>query len=197
MMSKQIIYPSKQGITLLEFLTSVIIIALVVLFAIPRFSRTFDEGEKTRLDLIARAFTKALNVAKMHWVAEGKPYLIIDDKRYYTVNYDGVDLWLTRSDDEVGNKTGYLDGYPYSIRVGLDAPSNVIDDQDCVDLIGTLLNQPPKVVTREAVSYNENAEFVAQANNSDATCFYIQYGSVDELGFVYDFKKGHVTAILQ
>jgi MSHA pilin protein MshB len=111
-----------------------------------------------------------------------------------TVNYDGVDFWLTSSDQAGGD---FRDGYPYAINNDdTNFPGSLTDDI-CIALMSNLLQNPPRVGTTAQAEADSNIKYSAQADDAASTCTYIQQEGNSENQFVYEIETGRVTVTLQ
>lgn len=62
---------------------------------------------------------------------------------YPSINYDGVNFWLTTS-----ATSGYRDGYPLGLNTDDATYPSGLTDQACIDLMNNLLQNPPQVARK-------------------------------------------------
>ncbi len=65
------------GFTIVELVVVIILVALLVAIALPRFLAGYDKAEAARLETIAGALQNAAHLAKGQWVAQGKPNSVV------------------------------------------------------------------------------------------------------------------------
>lgn len=180
----------QQGFSLVELVIVIVVVGLLAVAALPRFLDVTDEAKKASIEGVAGGFATGVLSARAQWEAQARPTLT--DNKYPSVNYDGVDFWLTTSDN-----SGYRDGYPLGLNTDdTTYPAN-ISDQTCIDLMENLLQNPPQVGTETQAASNSNYKYSAKANSSAATCTYAQNEKGSQHEFVYEVKTGRVTVSLQ
>ncbi|MEZ8773191.1 prepilin-type N-terminal cleavage/methylation domain-containing protein [Vibrio sp. 10N.247.310.17] len=188
---------NQKGFSLVELVIVIVVVGLLAVAALPRFLDVTDEAKKASIEGVAGGFATGVLSARAQWEAEARPSEKIGIETYNTVNYDGVDFWLTRSTSSNGS-TNFRDGYPWSINTNsASAPSNDVTDVSCVDLMENLLQNPPKVGTLTDVANGSNYKYSAQADNSNDYCTYIQLEGGTQHQFVYEIRTGRVTVTLQ
>lgn len=185
------------GFSLVELVVVIVVVGLLAVAALPRFLDVTDEAKKASIEGVAGGFATGVLSARAQWEAEARPSVTINAETYNTVNYDGVDFWLTRSKNSNGADTGFRDGYPQALNSNnVDYPTS-LTDQACVDLMDNLLQNPPRVGTVADASSNSNIKYSAQADSSASTCTYVQQEGTSEHEFVYEIETGRVTVTLQ
>ncbi|WP_114716404.1 MSHA biogenesis protein MshB, partial [Vibrio cholerae] len=128
--------------------------------------------------------------ARAQWEAQARPTLTANN--YPSINYDGVNFWLTTS-----ATSGYRDGYPLGLNTDDATYPSGITDQACIDLMNNLLQNPPQVGTETQAASNSNYKYSAKANSGAATCTYAQNEKGSQHEFVYEVNTGRVTVTLQ
>lgn len=188
---------NQKGFSLVELVVVIVVVGLLAVAALPRFLDVTDEAKKASIEGVAGGFATGVLSARAQWEAEARPSESIGGETYNTVNYDGVDFWLTRSKDGNGDDTDFRDGYPWALSEDSTTFPNDVTDEACVELMGNLLQNPPKVGTLDEVADGSNYKYSAQADNDNAYCTYIQLEGGTEHQFVYEIKTGRVTVTLQ
>ncbi|WP_367988070.1 prepilin-type N-terminal cleavage/methylation domain-containing protein [Vibrio sp. NTOU-M3] len=189
-------YSRQSGFSLVELVVVIVVVGLLAVAALPRFLDVTDEAKKASIEGVAGGYATGVLSARAQWEAEARPTRIISGEKYNTVNYDGVDFWLTRSKDSNGSNTDFRDGYPLGLDTGGAFPSG-LTEQACVDLMNNLLQNPPKVGTQTEADQDSDIKYAAVANTGAATCTYIQQEGGSAHQFVYEAKTGRVTVSLQ
>ncbi len=188
---------NQRGFSLVELVIVIVVVGLLAVAALPRFLDVTDEAKKSSIEGVAGGFATAVLSARAQWEAQARPSETIGSERYNTVNYDGVDFWLTRSKNSSNVDTDFRDGYPWTLNNNSGTAPQDISDQTCSELMENLLQNPPKVGPVADVANNSNYKYSAQANSGDATCTYVQLEGSTEHEFVYEIKTGRVTVTLQ
>ena len=188
---------NQRGFSLVELVIVIVVVGLLAVAALPRFLDVTDEAKKSSIEGVAGGFATAVLSARAQWEAQARPSETIGSERYNTVNYDGVDFWLTRSKNSSNLETGFRDGYPWTLNNKLGTAPQTISDKACSELMENLLQNPPKVGPIADIANNSNYKYSAQANSGDATCTYVQLEGSTEHQFVYEIKTGRVTVTLQ
>ncbi|MEZ9409162.1 prepilin-type N-terminal cleavage/methylation domain-containing protein [Vibrio lentus] len=188
---------NQKGFSLVELVIVIVVVGLLAVAALPRFLDVTDEAKKSSIEGVAGGFATAVLSARAQWEAEARPSEKIGVGTYNTVNYDGVDFWLTRSKNSSNVDTDFRDGYPWTLNNNSGTAPQDISDKTCSELMENLLQNPPRVGTTSAVANNSNYKYSAQANSGDATCTYVQLEGSTEHQFVYEIKTGRVTVTLQ
>ncbi|MBW3697239.1 prepilin-type N-terminal cleavage/methylation domain-containing protein [Vibrio sp. T187] len=188
---------NQKGFSLVELVVVIVVVGLLAVAALPRFLDVTDEAKKASIEGVAGGFATGVLSARAQWEAEARPSENIGGETYNTVNYDGVDFWLTRSKDSTGTDTDFRDGYPWALNEDSTSIPTDVTDSACVDMMENLLQNPPKVGTLDDVANGSNYKYSAQADNTNAFCTYIQLEGGTEHQFVYEIKTGRVTVTLQ
>ncbi len=185
------------GFTLVELVVVVVIIGLLAVAALPQFSDVADKARKASVEGISGGFSTGVIAARAQWEAKGRPSIKVGGESYNSVDYDGVNFWLTRSKDSSGASTGYRDGYPWAVnREGARFPTQLTDEA-CIDLMSNLLQNPPQVGSVSDANIDPNVRYSAQADSATASCIYVQQegGLVNQ--FVYYVQTGQVMVTAQ
>lgn len=136
--------------------------------------------------------------ARAQWEAEARPSRSVSNQEQNTVNYDGVDFWLTRSKDDANTDTGFRDGYPWGLAGGFSSYPPELTSQMCVDLMENLLQNTPKVgIAASDTTSASGFKYSASADSANAKCTYIQLDGNTQHQFEYEAKDGRVTVTLQ
>lgn len=182
------------GFSLVELVIVIVVIGLLAVAALPRFLDVTDEAKKASIEGVAGGFATGVLSARAQWEAKARPSISAEGQTYNTIDYDGVEFWLTHAKDSSGADTGFRDGYPIAINDGGAFPTS-LTDQQCVALMENLLQNPPQVAVVGGDN-KANLRYTAQANGSDWTCTYLQQEGKSEHQFFYDLKTGRVTVTL-
>jgi len=185
------------GFSLVELVVVIVVVGLLAVAALPRFLDVTDEAKKASIEGVAGGFATGVLSARAQWEAEARPSVTLNGEKYNTVDYDGVDFWLTRSKDSSDNDTGFRDGYPYALNEDNMSYPTSLTDQACIDLMDNLLQNPPSVDTVANAENNKNVKYSAQANTGASTCTYVQQEGGSKHQFVYEIETGRVTVTLQ
>ena len=185
------------GFSLVELVVVIVVVGLLAVAALPRFLDVTDEAKKASIEGVAGGYATGVLSARAQWEAEARPSETTNSEKYNTVNYDGIDFWLTRSRTSAGTETGFRDGYPFALNTGDGAFPSTLSDQNCIDLMDNLLQNPPKVDTVANAVTDSNVKYSAQANDTDYTCTYVQKEGSTNHEFVYEVETGRVTVTLQ
>lgn len=187
-------YNKQSGFSLVELVVVIVVVGLLAVAALPRFLDVTDEAKKASIEGIAGGYATGVLSARAQWEAEARPTLRIGDEMRNTVNYDGIDFWLTSSDQTGGD---FRSGYPYGLNTDDSSFPNSLDDQACIDLMENLLQNPPRVGTVADAATDSNIKYSAQADNGASTCTYVQQEGNSDHQFVYEIETGRVTVTLQ
>lgn len=190
-------FKKHSGFSLVELVVVIVVVGLLAVAALPRFLDVTDEAKKASVEGVAGGFATGVLSARAQWEAEARPSTTINTEKYNTVDYDGVDFWLTRSKNSNGTDTGFRDGYPYAINDDDTSYPTSLTDQACIDLMDNLLQNPPSVGTVDDAKNSKNIKYSAQADNGASTCTYVQQEGSSEHQFVYEIETGRVTVTLQ
>ncbi|EKO3993020.1 prepilin-type N-terminal cleavage/methylation domain-containing protein [Vibrio fluvialis] len=190
-------YKKQSGFSLVELVIVIVVVGLLAVAALPRFLDVTDEAKKASIEGVAGGYATGVLSARAQWEARGRTTATIGSERYNTVNYDGVDFWLSRSVDSSGTDTDFRDGYPFALNSDNTNFPSSLSDQDCIDLMENLLQNPPSVDTVSNASSNSNVKYSAQADSSNWTCTYVQLEGKTAHQFMYEVKTGRVTVTLQ
>ena len=185
------------GFSLVEFVVVMVVVGLLAVAALPCFLDVTDEAKKASIEGVAGGFATGVLSARAQWEAQARTSVTLGSEKQNTVNYDGVNFWLTRSTDSSGAATGFRDGYPLALNTDNTSYPAAITDQSCIDLMDNLLQNPPKVDTVANAANNANVKYSAQADDGQATCTYVQKEGGTAHQFVYEIKTGRVTVTLQ
>lgn len=185
------------GFSLVELVVVIVVVGLLAVAALPRFLDVTDEAKKASIEGVAGGFATGVLSARAQWEAEARPSVTLNGEKYNTVDYDGVDFWLTRSKDSSNSDTGFRDGYPYGLNEDNTSYPTSLTDQACIDLMDNLLQNPPSVDTVANAENNKNVKYSAQANTGASTCTYVQQEGGSKHQFVYEIETGRVTVTLQ
>ncbi len=187
---------NQKGFSLVELVIVIVVVGLLAVAALPRFLDVTDEAKKSSIEGVAGGFATAVLSARAQWEAEARPSEKIGVETYNTVNYDGVDFWLTRSKNSKSEDTDFRDGYPWTVNSDSSVAPGDISSETCAELMQNLLQNPPNVAAVDDVD-DSNYKYSAEANSGEATCTYIQLEGNTEHQFVYEIKTGRVTVTLQ
>jgi len=187
------------GFSLVELVVVIVVVGLLAVAALPRFLDVTDEAKKASIEGVAGGFATGVLSARAQWEAEARPSETINNERYNFVNYDGVDFWLTRSEDSSGNATTFRDGYPRALKQGNVGFPTDLTPEHCVALMENLLQNPPKVDTEGSTGEKKNVKYIAQAviDGDNESCIYIQQEGGTKHQFEYELNTGRVTVTLQ
>lgn len=184
----------QSGFTLVELVVVIVVVGLLAVAALPRFLDVTDEAKKASIEGVAGGYATGVLSARAQWEAQARPSQSVNGVTRNSVNYDGVNFWLTSSDQENGD---FRDGYPFAIvRDSSSFPSSLTDEA-CIDLMDNLLQNPPRVGSVQDAASNPDIRYSAQANDGDATCTYTQKEGNSDHQFVYEIETGRVTVTLQ
>jgi MSHA pilin protein MshB len=188
---------NQKGFSLVELVIVIVVVGLLAVAALPKFLDVTDEAKKSSIEGVAGGFATAVLSARAQWEAEARPTTTIGVETYNTVNYDGVDFWLTRSKNSNNVDTDFRDGYPWAVNEDSTSFPQSLTNVICSELMDNLLQNPPKVGDVDVVANDSNYKYSAEANTSDATCTYVQLEGNTGHQFVYEVKTGRVTVTLQ
>ncbi|MCC4775585.1 prepilin-type N-terminal cleavage/methylation domain-containing protein [Vibrio cyclitrophicus] len=188
---------NQKGFSLVELVIVIVVVGLLAVAALPRFLDVTDEAKKSSIEGVAGGFATAVLSARAQWEAEARPSEKIGVETYNTVNYDGVDFWLTRSKNSKSEDTDFRDGYPWTVNSDSSVAPGDISSETCAELMQNLLQNPPNVAAVDDVDDDSNYKYSAEANSGEAKCTYIQLEGNTEHQFVYEIKTGRVTVTLQ
>lgn len=190
-------YKKQSGFSLVELVIVIVVVGLLAVAALPRFLDVTDEAKKASIEGVAGGYATGVLSARAQWEAKARTSVTLGSERYNTVNYDGVDFWLTRSQNSSGTDTGFRDGYPFALYGNGATFPGSLSDQNCIDLMENLLQNPPSVDTVSNANSNSNIKYSAQADGGNWTCTYVQKEGNSAHQFVYEVKTGRVTVTLQ
>ncbi|MBU2898768.1 prepilin-type N-terminal cleavage/methylation domain-containing protein [Vibrio hepatarius] len=188
---------SKQsGFSLVELVVVIVIVGLLAVAALPRFLDVTDSAKKASVEGVAGGYATGVLSARAQWEAESRPSVTVNTEIYNSVNYDGVEFWLTRAKNSSDTDTGFRDGYPWAVKTNNSSFPTNLTNQICVELMENLLQNSPGVESADNSGDNDNIKYSAQAESNER-CTYIQkVGGVDNQ-FVYEIKTGRVIVTLQ
>ncbi|MGO1296879.1 MAG: prepilin-type N-terminal cleavage/methylation domain-containing protein [Vibrio sp.] len=181
----------RKGFSLIELVVVIVVIGLLAVVALPRFINVTDEAKKSSIQGVAGGFATAVLSARAQWEAEARPQV----QEHNAVNYDGVELWLTESDN-AGQSNRGSDGYPLAINDGNAYPSG-LTDSTCAALMANLLQNPPDVAQGTVNPQETSVQYSRQADSSANTCTYTQLAGGTAHQFVYSLATGQVQVNLQ
>lgn len=184
----------QSGFSLVELVVVIVVVGLLAVAALPRFLDVTDEAKKASVEGVAGGYATGVLSARAQWEAEARPSLTLSSIVRNTVNYDGVNFWLTSRSQSGGD---FRDGYPYAINTDDTTFPTALTDAICVDLMENLLQNPPRVGTVTQAEADSNIKYSAQADNAASTCTYVQREGNSEHQFVYEIETGRVTVTLQ
>ncbi|AUL96761.1 prepilin-type N-terminal cleavage/methylation domain-containing protein [Vibrio vulnificus] len=189
---------NQNGFSLVELVVVIVVVGLLAVAALPRFLDVTDAAKKASIEGVAGGFATGVLSARAQWEAEARPSRNINSQEQNTVNYDGVDFWLTRSKDASNADTGFRDGYPWGLAGNFASYPASLTGQMCVDLMENLLQNPPKVGIEGSGTTSDNGfKYSASADSVNAKCTYIQLDGNTQHQFEYEAKNGRVTVTLQ
>ncbi|MGU3191599.1 prepilin-type N-terminal cleavage/methylation domain-containing protein, partial [Vibrio cholerae] len=116
----------QQGFSLVELVIVIVVVGLLAVAALPRFLDVTDEAKKASIEGVAGGFATGVLSARAQWEAQARPTLTANN--YPSINYDGVNFWLTTS-----ATSGYRDGYPLGLNTDDATYPSGITDQACID----------------------------------------------------------------
>ncbi|WP_428448501.1 prepilin-type N-terminal cleavage/methylation domain-containing protein [Photobacterium nomapromontoriensis] len=182
------------GFSLIELVIVIIIVGLLAVVALPRFMNVTDEAKKAAIEGVAGSYATAVLSVRAQWEAYGRP----ETDGRNMVDYDGTDIYLTQEGDANTPRIGY----PVSLSNKTIATMTV---SDCVDLMGNLLQSPPKVTSTLTDAKDGNNLFYTElvTEGSQHACRYYQLASAGSDGkgstnvtsghyFTYQPAKGMV-----
>ena len=121
---------NQKGFSLVELVIVIVVVGLLAVAALPRFLDVTDEAKKSSIEGVAGGFATAVLSARAQWEAQARPSVTIGAERYNTVNYDGIDFWLTRSKNSRNVDTGFRDGYPWTLNNNSGVAPQAISDKE-------------------------------------------------------------------
>ncbi|MCL9780530.1 prepilin-type N-terminal cleavage/methylation domain-containing protein [Vibrio sp. S4M6] len=183
-----------KGFSLIELIIVIVIIGVLAVAALPRLLDTVSAAKKSAIEAVAGGFATGVTSARAQWEAQARPSITINGEKYNTVNYDGVDFWLTRAKSANGNSTGFQDGYPIAVNSDNISYPNSLTDQICIQLMENLLHNAPSVA--QVSELGEEVKFSAQASDSDNSCTYTQREGNTNHKFVYQISTGKVNVTI-
>jgi MSHA pilin protein MshB len=190
---------SNKGFSLVELVIVIVVLGLLAVAALPKFLDVTDEAKKASIEGVAGGFATAVLSARAQWEAEVRPQETVGTSVQPYVDYDGTEFWLTRSQDDAGADTGYRDGYPLKLKT--ETYGDISSEDDCVDLMDELLQNPPLTVTKTAYDADNTIEGKYSAEvvtlNTKGGCKYVQLEGNTEHYFEYDATRGSVKVTLQ
>ncbi|RTZ14314.1 prepilin-type N-terminal cleavage/methylation domain-containing protein [Vibrio aquaticus] len=187
-------FNKQSGFSLVELVVVIVVVGLLAVAALPRFLDVTDEAKKASVEGVAGGFATGVLSARAQWEAEARPSVTLNGVTRNTVNYDGVDFWLTSSTQSGGD---FRDGYPYALNNDNSSFPTSLTDTACIDLMENLLQNPPRVGTVAEAESDSNLKYSAQADNGASTCTYVQKEGNSDHQFVYEIETGRVTVTLQ
>ncbi len=157
----------RQGFTLIELVTVVIVLSVLAVIALPKFLDATDQAHDGSMEAINGAFRTAASSARAQWLADGR----IGN----TVNFDGATV-------------------PVSVN---GWPSPVAGTVDCVDLWSGLLQHPPEVIPFAGPLVSGDGFWaLTVANPTTSVCFYIYRPAYPDR-FMYIAYYAHLATLPQ
>ena len=83
----------------------IVIVGLLAVAALPRFLDVTDSAKKASVEGVAGGYATGVLSARAQWEAESRPSITLDTETYNSVNYDGVEFWLTRAKKTPATRT--------------------------------------------------------------------------------------------
>ncbi|TVO38624.1 prepilin-type N-terminal cleavage/methylation domain-containing protein [Vibrio algivorus] len=184
----------QSGFSLLELIIVIVVISLIAVIALPKYLNIVEEAKKSSVEGVAAGYAAAVLSARSQWEVNRRPKKQSGRSNYNYVELDGSPLWLT--DNEASGLSGYLNGYPMSVREGNSEYTTTITNEGCVLLMEYLLQNPPLTQSVDVAQQDksENVRYLAKAQSN--TCIYFQQEGAKH-SFTYEMKTGRVTVNLQ
>lgn len=182
------------GFSLLELTVVIVVISLIAIIAIPKYLRIVGEAKKSSIQSVAASYAAAVMSARSQWEVGQRPKKRSGLFSYNHVELDGSPLWLT--DNSAKGLSGYTNGYPMSVDIEDRGYASWLNNQDCVELMQYLMQNPPLTQTVDVTAQEkrQDVRYLAEAN-ADSCTYFQQEGA--QHSFTYEMKTGTVTVNLQ
>lgn len=184
----------RYGFSLLELIVVVVVISLIAIIAIPKYIQIVEEAKKSSIEGVAASYSAAVVSARSQWEVARRPKQQSGRFYYNHIELDGSPLWLT--DSSVKRLSNYTQGYPISVSRGASRYKTLVSNQDCVELMDNLLQNPPLTQSVDVATEDKmpDVRYLAQAQSN--SCIYFQQEGANH-SFTYEIKTGRVTVNLQ
>ncbi len=184
----------QHGFSLLELTVVIVVISLIAIIALPKYLHIVEEAKKSSIQSVAAGYTAAVMSARSQWEVAQRPKMESGLRSYNHIKLDGSPLWLT--DSSAKGLEGYTNGYPISVSDGAQDYTTSVTNQDCVELMQYLMQNPPLTQSVDVAPQEkrEDVRYLAQASSN--TCIYFQQEGANH-SFTYEIKTGRVTVDLQ
>ncbi|WP_417883708.1 prepilin-type N-terminal cleavage/methylation domain-containing protein [Vibrio rumoiensis] len=182
------------GFSLLELIVVIVVISLIAIIALPKYIHIVEEAKKSSVEGVAASYTAAVMSTRSQWEVAQRPKRQSGRYSYNYVELDGSPLWLT--DNSAKGLSGYINGYPMSVREESKKYTTKMTNQGCVLLMEYLLQNAPltQAVDVAIQDKKEDVRYLAKAESN--SCIYFQQEGAKH-SFTYEMKTGRVTVDLQ
>jgi MSHA pilin protein MshB len=161
-----------QGFTLIELVTVIVILGILAIFALPRFTNVTDQAHDASIEAVKGALASGIAIVHAQWVANGQP--IADPQRDNVIGFG-------RGDVDVSSN-----GWPTATS-GSNNPS--MDAIRCMEIwYGVLQSGAPVVDTGGSV------DFRVSAPGGDCIYTYVRDSSGSNI--IYDADTGEVSGVI-
>ena len=137
----------------------IVIVGLLAVAALPRFLDVTDSAKKASVEGVAGGYATGVLSARAQWEAESRPSITLNTETYNSVNYDGVEFWLTRAKNASNTDTGFRDGYPWAVRKTGDTSFSYSADRYLCRSDGKFTANPPAVEAATTASGSDNVKY--------------------------------------
>lgn len=148
----------QSGFTLIELVIVVVILGFLAANAIPKFINLTEQAKQANIEGMAGGFATGVSLARAQWEAEARP---TDNFDRNIVDYDGEFVLLTTQNTSQGIRGGYIVSSVNNVNSGNTLVTG-FDENNCLDIWGSLLQQPPQATTS-----------ITSLNNISTTDYYI------------------------
>ncbi|WP_330961426.1 type II secretion system protein [Photobacterium sp. 53610] len=164
------------GFTLIELIMVIVIVSILSVVAIPRYIQIANEARVAALQGVAGNFSAAVISARVQWEADGRPREPFPDGFLNQVRYDGTLFNLTSSD--INGRAGY----PFSLSGQGSDQLSAVSAQDCLDLMGGLLQSPPSATLDDKAAVSGQYQYFVRAEvvSGHRLCRYYQLASASD-----------------